>query len=244
MIRIAILNPAAASRSGDKGRTMKSASVLRHSRRLAVLCLPVVTLAVSLTLAQPAASGVASAAGTAHASWKYWQLDGDRCRDAATMDANHNGYAEDIRFDIDNDCRWDTRVWNSRGRDSFRESLIFDMNEDGRWDLWLVDNNNREGFDVVYFDDNRDGYYDRWAHMAKAAPKTMREAIEDSTQAAGVVGGTPESDGISAVLQHLVRYTGRAYLSPGDNDQDGTPDDIDPDSSRTGRCTPYRIRGC
>jgi hypothetical protein len=198
---------------------MNRTSILSHSRKLAILCLALTLSVMAVTLST---AGVASAATTA-AQWKLWQLDRDRCWDAATMDANFNGNAEDLRFDIDNDCRWDTRIWNSVGGDHFAESMTYDMNEDGRWEFWLADTNQREGFDVVYFDDNRDGYYDRWAYLATAASRTLRDAILDNT----VVGGAPQYDGLAALGLTLARFTGRAYLPAGDWDRDGRADDSD-----------------
>ena len=103
-------------------------------------------VAATVALAAP---GIASAAG-----WKYWQLDTDRCWDATTIDANGNGNYEVSWYDIDNDCRWDMKIWNSVGGDDFAESMTYDMNEDGRWEIWLADNDQQVGFDVVYFDDN------------------------------------------------------------------------------------------
>src|SRR5688572_7417362 len=106
------------------------------------------------------APGAAQAAG-----WQYWQLDSDRCWDASTLDANGNGYAEITWYDMDNDCRWDTKVWNSVGGEAFAEAVTFDASEDGRWDLWLVDTDQQVGHEIAYFDDNADGYYDRWAYV-------------------------------------------------------------------------------
>ena len=63
-------------------------------------------VAATISLLAP---GTASAA----ASWKVWQTDGDRCWDSTTMDANFNGNYEVALFDLDNDCRWDTKIWNS-----------------------------------------------------------------------------------------------------------------------------------
>ena len=193
---------------------------LNHSKRLAILCL---TLTLAMLAGILSTAGAASAA-TAAAQWKLWQLDYDRCWDAATMDANFNGNPEDQRFDIDNDCRWDTRLWNSLGGDHFAESMTYDMDEDGRWEIWLADTNQREGFDVVYFDDNRDGYYDRSAYMASAASTSLRNAILDNT----VVGGAPQYDGLAALGLSLARFTGQAYFPAGDRDRDGRADDRDP----------------
>src|SRR5262245_30153203 len=92
-----------------------------------------VVIAVVVALAL---SGSALAAGTA-ASWKLHQLDADRCWDATSMDADYNGRIENIWYDVDNDCAWDTRIWNSVGGDSFLESMTLDMDEDGRWEYWL-----------------------------------------------------------------------------------------------------------
>ena len=190
----------------------------------------VLALTLSVVAAVLSTAGVASAA-TAAAQWKLWRLDNDSCWDAATMDANFNGNPEDQRFDIDNDCRWDARLWNSVGGDHFAESMTYDMNEDGRWEIWLVDTNQREGFDVVYFDDNRDGYYDRWAYMANAASRTLRDAILDNT----VVGGAPQYGGLAALGLTLARFTGQAYYTAGDYDDDRRPDNIDP-CPRDPRC--------
>jgi len=174
-------------------------------------------LAVALS-----AASVAAAAGTA-ASWKYWQLDNDRCWDATTMDANFNGNFENAWFDIDNDCRWDTRIWNSVGGDAFAESMTYDMNEDGRWEFWLADNDQREGFDVVYFDDNGDGYYDRWTPMPGAAPAmTLAEQLGQ-----GSFGGTIRHSGAMGLVVYLSNYTRQAAWAPPDWDGDGCPDHID-----------------
>ena len=176
------------------------------------------------------AAGVASAAATA-ATWKFHQLDGDRCWDAATMDANFNGWIEDVRYDVDNDCGWDTRLWNSVGGESFMESMTFDMDEDGRWEYWLADNDQREGFDVVYFDDNRDGRWDRWAYVPRAAPDTtLAEQIGRGT----VVGGAPQRSGAMGLVEFLAGFTGRAVWAPADRDRDGTPDHMDRYPGRPG----------
>jgi hypothetical protein len=176
-----------------------------------VLCVTVVALA---------ATGAAAAAGASHDAWKYWQLDGDRCYDAATIDRNGNDRAEVIWFDIDNDCDLDTRVWNSVGGEQFLESLTFDMNEDSRWEVWLADTNQREGFELIFWDDSRDGRYDRWNYVANVVPKTLQEVIAEQTQAASVVSA-PEYDGVPRLLNILAAATGRpTYGSPPDADGD------------------------
>ena len=128
---------------------------LSHSRKLAILCLALVTLAAALAAAQPA-----GAAPTA-ASWKLWQLDRDRCWDATTIDANFNGNWEIAWYDLDNDCSWDTRMWNSLGRDHFAESLTYDMNENGVPEYQLLDINQRVGYEWAYLDLNQDRHYEQ-----------------------------------------------------------------------------------
>lgn len=97
----------------------------------------------------------------------------------ATLDADNNGLNENNWFDLDNDGRLDTNLWNSRGADNFLESAKFDMNEDGRWEIWLWDIDGLEGFDAVYFDDNGDGYYDRSAYLG-----------QNSNSSFGTIGGS------------------------------------------------------
>src|SRR5688500_3558008 len=129
---------------------------LSHSRKLGILCLALMLSAVAATLST---ADAASAATTA-AQWKLWQTDNDRCWDAATMDANFNGNFEDARFDLDNDCRWDTRMWNSVGGDGLAESLNYDMDENGVAEFLMLDNNQRVGFEWLYLDLNQDGVYE------------------------------------------------------------------------------------
>ena len=62
------------------------------------------------------------------------------------------------------------------------------MNEDGRWEIWLADNDQQVDFDVVYFDDNADGYYDRWMPMPRAAAGRAMSLAEVLGQ--GSFGGT------------------------------------------------------
>lgn len=108
-----------------------------------------------------AAAGVALAAAPAQAAqWQLHQLDGDRCYDMATLDLDYNGYANDIWMDLDNDCRWDTRQWNTHGHDSFHERMTFDRNEDGSVNALLMDTDQRVGFEYVRFDRNDDGNWD------------------------------------------------------------------------------------
>ena len=131
--------------------------------------------------------GSASAA----ASWQWWNDDSDSCADRATLDANRNGYSEDQWFDLDNDCRVDTRIWNTAGGDWFLEAVKFDMNEDGRWETWAVDTNQAVGYEIAYYDNNGDGYYDFAQYITPGAQL-------------GVIGGTPQLTATGSVYNlHL-----------------------------------------
>jgi hypothetical protein len=101
-----------------------------------------------------------SAPPAAAADWQKWQLDGDRCFDAATRDANGNGTVEQLWFDLDNDCRWDTHLYSTLGPDRFLNAVTFDMNENGVPEYLMRDINQRPGFEWLYLDLNQDRVYE------------------------------------------------------------------------------------
>ena len=176
--------------------------------------------------------GLATAQSAIASGWRTWQLDNDRCWDSTTLDQNDNGYWEVAWFDVDNDCRWDMKMWNSVGGDSFAESMTYDMNEDGHWEAWLVDTDQRVGYEVAYFDDNGDGYYDRWAYVPKAAPDiSLRTAI---IQAGSTVSGRAQYDSAFGLVNFMAGFTGRANWAPADYDNDGCPDHMDTNNRRYG----------
>jgi hypothetical protein len=182
-------------------------------------------VALVATLAALVAPGAAQAAG-----WTSWQFDRDRCYDASTLDANRNGYWEVAVYDLDNDCRWDTKLWNSWGGDAFAEAMIHDMDEDGRWEMWLVDTNQTPGHEIVYFDDTGDGYYDRWAYVPQAAPDVnLRTHL---AQVGSTGGGRPTYNGAFGLVTFMANFTGGAAWAPGDRDNDGCPDGLDNDPRR------------
>jgi len=119
--------------------------------RLSSIALAVVTLAVAGTVA--VAAPPSAAAG---ARWQLQQLDGDRCWDSTTLDADFNGFDEQVWFDLDNDCRWDTHQYSTKGGDDFHEQLSYDMNENGVPEYVLQDVDQRVGFDWAYIDANED----------------------------------------------------------------------------------------
>ncbi len=135
-------------------------------------------------LALTAAASMLTATPATAADWQLHQLDYDRCYDMATLDTEDNGYANDIYMDLDNDCRWDTRQWNTTGHDSFHERMSFDRDEDGSLNTLLVDTNQRQGFDYVRFDRNDDGYWDTgWRYFSSGY-----SATQDMAQAAVNLG--------------------------------------------------------
>jgi hypothetical protein len=161
-------------------------------RRLAGVAI----LAATVVLSAASAASAATASGT----WRLWQLDGDRCWDAATLDANRNGYNEDSRFDLDNDCRWDTRVWNSYGGEALAESLTYDMDENGVAEYFLLDTNQRVGFEWIYLDLNQDRHYEQ----RRIVPGSDLDAITRTTT----------YNASSAILHQFTMRTGQSLLYP------------------------------
>jgi hypothetical protein len=146
---------------------------------------------------------------SAAASWQWWNTDTDGYWDMATLDADFNGRNENNWFDLDNDGWLDTNLWNSRGADNFLESATFDMNEDGRREIWLSDIDGLVGFDVAYFDDNGDGYYERSAYLA-----------QNSNSSFGTIGGS--SGNLVNTLITMRTTDGSSVLSCGYQYSGGT----------------------
>jgi len=118
---------------------------------------PGIALAALVTLAVAGTVAVAlPPSAAAAAQWQLQQLDADRCWDSMTLDADFNGIAEQVWFDVDNDCRWDTRQYNTRGGDAFHEELSYDMNENGVPEYLLQDIDQRVGYEWLYIDLNQD----------------------------------------------------------------------------------------
>jgi hypothetical protein len=177
-----------------------------------------------------AAAALLAPAAADAANWRYWQLDNDRCWDASTLDGNGNGYWEVAWYDMDNDCRWDSKLWNSAGGDAFAEAMTVDLDENGRWEIWLVDTDQRPGHEIAYFDDNADGYYDRWAYVPRSAPDLSLRA--HLTQMGSTVGGRATYNTGFGLVNYMAAYTGGAAWAPGDRDNDGCPDGLDNDYRR------------
>jgi hypothetical protein len=178
------------------GRRLRPETAEEDTLR-ASIAFAVAVLAMAVTLS---ATGVPSAAGTTYANWEYWQLDRDGCWDAATMDANFNGTAEDVWFDMDNDCRWDTRLWNSRGGENLLERATFDMNENGVPEYLMLDINQRVGFEWLYIDRNQDRMWD------------MRRIIPGSDL--DVVTRSNTYNANSTILHQFRMRTGQSLLYP------------------------------
>lgn len=118
-----------------------------------ILAFAALALAATLAVAVPPSASAA-------AQWQSHQTDADRCADVSTLDADFNGYAEQAWFDLDNDCRWDTRLYNTRGVDNFHEEITFDMDENGVPEYLMQDVDQRVGFEWVYFDLNQNRVYE------------------------------------------------------------------------------------
>jgi len=118
-------------------------------------------VAAAVALSVPVAAITASPAQAA-GSWEYWQLDNDYCYDAVARDTDYNGRYNEVWFDLDNDCYWDTHTWDGNDTHPALDHTHYDMNENNRYDIWI--DFNRVGiygaYDDIYYDTNQDGYWD------------------------------------------------------------------------------------
>ena len=122
----------------------------------------VAALATVLTLAM---TGTAVAAHGPH--WQHYQLDNDHFSDAATIDRDGNGNADDIYHDLDNDGAYDTNIYNTRYSDRLLEVTDYDMDENDEVEFRLVDGDQRVGFDYLYVDLDQNGYWDSWRRRVR-----------------------------------------------------------------------------
>lgn len=141
-------------------------------RRTTTVGWAVAALAVVLTLTT---TGMAVAA-----DWQHWQLDADHFWDAATIDRDGNGNADDIYHDLDNDGAYDTNIYNTRYSDALLEVTDYDMDENGEAEFRLLDGDQRVGFDYVYVDRDQNGRWDRWRGRARRI--IPRSNIDDITR--------------------------------------------------------------
>lgn len=131
-------------------RTMTDARGARITRRLRGVAVAAAALTALL----------AGAAGASAAGWLHHQTDADWCYDAVTIDSDDNGNFNQMWADLDNDCRWDTRLYNARGRDTLLEIASYDMDESGVPEFRLLDGDQRVGFDFIQADWNQDRRWD------------------------------------------------------------------------------------
>jgi hypothetical protein len=168
-----------------------SVTLTTRLRRAVIAALVAMTLAGAALFGSPPASA---------AGWQHWQLDQDWCYDSATLDWDGNGSTEDLWFDIDNDCRWDTRLYNTRGWDGFLEEATYDMNENGAPEYLIQDWNQRVGFEYLYVDRNQDRIYD----FRRIIPGSDLDAITRSTTYMAS----------SAIMHRFYMQTGQSLLFP------------------------------
>lgn len=147
----------------------------RRVRRASRATRHVLLVIAGATLSCVVSAGMASAS-TGQADWHLYNVDADACSDAATMDSDYNSYSEDQWFDIDNDCRWDARIYNTDGGDWFAEMMSLDMDENDLPEYVLQDTDQRIGFDFVWYDLNQDGVYESTASLANV------EAVAQDTR--------------------------------------------------------------
>jgi hypothetical protein len=155
----------------------------------------IVVAVLAALVALLASAGTASAAG-----WQYAQTDGDRYWDATSIDRNGNGMIDDAWFDLDNDGRWDTRIFNSRFGDELLETASYDMDENDVTEFRLLDTDQRVGFEYLYVNRNQDGYWD------------FRRVIPGSS--ADYVNRTTRNIVNNSLLHQFTMRTGQSLLYP------------------------------
>jgi hypothetical protein len=166
-------------------------SPIASTRRLTTVAFAVLATLVALL----ATTATASAGG-----WQYAQNDRDHFWDVAYIDRNGNGLIEDIRFDLDNDGPYDTRMYNTAYGEGLLETANFDMNENGVTEYRLFDTNQRTGFEYLYVNRNDDGYWD------------FRRIIPGSS--ADVVNRANKNIVNNATLHQFTMRTGQSLLYP------------------------------
>jgi hypothetical protein len=166
-------------------------SSITSPRRSTIAALAVVAALVAML----ASSATASAGG-----WQYSQTDGDRAWDAATIDSNGNGLIDDARFDLDNDARWDTRIYNSAYGDWLLETASYDMDENNVTEYRLLDTNQRVGFEYLYVNRNQDAYWD----FRRIVPGSSADTVNTANRR--IVSNT--------ILHQFTMRTGQSLLHP------------------------------
>jgi hypothetical protein len=170
--------------SADAERTQP----IRASIRLAIAGLAAV-------VAMGAMTATAVAAG-----WQFAQQDADQYYDAAYRDADSNGNIDDLWADLDNDGRWDSHVYNTRGWDNLLETITYDMDENGAPEYRLLDTDQRVGFEYVYVDRNQDRRWD------------LRRIIPGSS--ADYLNRVNRYNASNALLHRFRMRTGQSLLFP------------------------------
>jgi hypothetical protein len=166
-------------------------SSIASTRRITSIAVAVLAALVALLTY----AGTASAAG-----WQYAQTDRDRHWDAVSIDRNGNGMIDDAWFDLDNDRRWDTRIFNSRFGDELLETAIYDMDENDVAEYRLLDADQRVGFEYLDVNRNQDSYWD------------FRRIIPGSS--ADYVNRTTTNIVNNALLHQFTMRTGQSLLHP------------------------------
>jgi hypothetical protein len=121
-----------------------------------------ITGAVVLSAAIAAGSAVVAPAANAAttATWQYFNVDSDRYYDIVAINRNNNGYWDELWYDLDNDNRWDTHMYNTVGGDGLLEELTFNMDEDAYSERLLRDENQQVGYETAFYNTNDDAYWD------------------------------------------------------------------------------------
>ena len=168
--------PVAAGYVVGISRTLRAQTFRQRARRCGALLGSAVLAGV--VLATPATAD--------HDGWVYLQTDQDACWDAVYRDDNRNNYVDHLWYDLDNDCRWDSHLYNTLSTEFLLEEASFDFDENGRPEHILQDADQRVGYEYLYSDRNQDGVWDSIAPLpgTPAYNQALRDATEEGNRRA------------------------------------------------------------
>lgn len=159
-----------------------------------------VAVATLLTLLATSVTATATAA-----EWQRFDLDADNYYDVMGIDRDGSGRFEDIYFDLDDDGRWDTNMYNTRFSDSFLEVLDFDMDENEEVEARLRDADQREGFDYILVDRDQNGRWDsQGGFVARIIPGSNVDNVTRSNR----------QNASSTLIYDFRQRTGMSLLYP------------------------------
>lgn len=184
-------------------RTAEEPTVTATARRTVARA---ALMALLAPLVATAALALGATPALASGGWQ-WHYDHQlRCWNAATYDGNRNGRFEVLWLDVNRDCRLDTVVFDTNGRDDLAEQMWVDADGDGRWDAVFVDTDQRVGFEYYFVDADNDGWWERQGWIAHLRQPTTADIYVGPTS----IGAPTDPSGFCSLMVTMSSLTGRA----------------------------------